>query len=76
MQLLTITAVPKVKLNYNDFINAIYDAIDKEAAASGDEATDEENIYFSKTFDELMEEAKNIWIKATWVVFSEFSAVC
>ena len=57
--------VPKVKLNYNDFINAIYDAIDKEAAASGDEATDEENIYFSKTFDELMEEAKSIWIKAT-----------
>ena len=45
--------------------NAIYDAIDKTAAESGDEATDEENIYFSKTFDELMEEAKSIWIKAT-----------
>lgn len=57
--------VPRVKLDYNEFVNAIYDAIDKTAAESGDEATDEENIYFSKTFDELMEEAKSIWIKAT-----------
>lgn len=57
--------VPRVKLDYNEFVNAIYDAIDKEAAESGDNATDESNAYFEKTFDELMEEAKGVWIKAT-----------
>lgn len=57
--------VPRVKLDYNEFVNAIYDAIDKTAAESGDNATDENNAYFEKTFDELMEEAKSIWIKAT-----------
>lgn len=53
--------IPKVELDYGKLVEAIYDAIDKEIAASGGEATDEVNPYAVRTFEELMEEAKELW---------------
>ena len=53
--------VPRVELTYEDYVNAIYDAIDAEVAHSGGEATNEENPFLVRTFDELMEEARGIW---------------
>lgn len=52
---------PKVELTYDDYVNAIYDAIDAEIAHSGGEATNEENPFLVRNFDELMEEARAIW---------------
>lgn len=54
---------PKIELNYNDLVEAIYDAIDKEVAHSGGEATNDVNPYTEKNFDELMEDAKELWIQ-------------
>lgn len=53
--------VPRVELDYNKLVDAIYDAIDKEVAATGGEATNEENPYTQRSFDELMEDAKELW---------------
>lgn len=55
--------VPQVELEYTAFVEAIYDAIDKEVAHSGGEATDIENPYYVKSFDELMEDAREVWTK-------------
>lgn len=52
---------PKVELDYNQLASAIYDAIDKEVEATGGEATEEVNPYTVKSFDELMEDAKELW---------------
>jgi hypothetical protein len=56
--------IPKIELNYNALVEAIYNAIDAEISHSGGESTEEENPYTKKNFDELMEEAKSIWVKA------------
>ncbi len=55
--------VPKIELTYKGLVDAIYDAIDKEVSHSGGEATEEENDYYHKNFDELMEEARELWTK-------------
>lgn len=55
--------VPKIELDYNEFVNAIYDAIDKEVEVSGGESTNEDNPYLTKNFEELMDEAKELWTK-------------
>lgn len=57
--------VPKIELNYNAFVEAIYDAIDKEIANSGGETSDSVNPYVERNFDELMEDAKALWIQAS-----------
>jgi hypothetical protein len=56
---------PRVKLDYNEFVDAIYEAIDKEIQESGGEATEEANPYLEQSFDDLMEEAKELWIKVS-----------
>ena len=56
--------VPQIELTYQGLVDAIYDAIDKEIAHSGGEATDEANPFLVKNFDELMEDAKELWTKA------------
>lgn len=56
--------VDKVELSYENFVNAIYDAIDKEVAESGGTATESENPYFKYNYDELIEEAKTLFIAA------------
>ena len=55
--------VPQVELEYHSLVNAIYKAIDEEVAHSGGESSDIENPYYTKSFDELMEEAKELWTK-------------
>lgn len=54
---------PKITLDYNALIDAIYTAIDKEVADSGGEATDEANSNTVLNFDVLIEDAKEIWGK-------------
>lgn len=57
--------VPRIELDYNALVNAIYDAIDKEVENSGGTATDESNPYIQLDFDSLMEEARMLWGKVT-----------
>lgn len=52
---------PKIELDYDALINAIYDAIDKQVKETGGEATDIANVNTVLDFDVLMEEAKTIW---------------
>ena len=56
--------VPYVELSYDNLVNAIYDAIDKEIAEKGGKSTEAENPYLARGFDDLMEEAKALWVKA------------
>lgn len=53
--------VPRVEFSYDNIVNAIFDAIDEEVKHSGGEASDEVNPYVVKTFDDLMNEAKELW---------------
>lgn len=53
--------VPRIELDYKQLVDAIYDAIDKEVEHSGGEASNAENPYTEKNFDELMEDAKALW---------------
>lgn len=55
--------VPKVEFSYDNIVNAIYEAIDKEVENSGGEASEDENPYWKRTFEDLMEEAKAVWTK-------------
>lgn len=54
---------PRIEFSYDNIVNAIYDAIDKEAANTGNEVTNESNPYITLDFDTLMEEAKIVWGK-------------
>lgn len=56
---------PKIELSYNNLVNAIYSAIDKEVAENGGTTTESENPYITNNFDVLMEDAKQLWNKAT-----------
>lgn len=53
--------VPRVELSYENLINALYDAIDKEAKNHGTAPTNEENPFTQRTFDEWYEEARVLW---------------
>lgn len=52
---------PRVEFSYENIIDSIYQAIDEEVKASGQEATDDANPYVTLDFDTLMEEAKFLW---------------
>ena len=53
---------PRISLDYNQLVDAIYNAIDEEVSHTGGVATEEVNPYTQKAdFDELMEEAKVLW---------------
>lgn len=52
---------PRIELSYAELVNAIYEAIDAEVSHSGGEASNEENPYTTKNFDELIEDAKGLW---------------
>ena len=54
---------PRVEFSYDNIVNAIYDAIDKEVENTGGTATDEVNPYVVQTFDDFMGEAKELWGK-------------
>lgn len=55
--------VPKVRLSYDELVNAIYDAIDEEVKHSGGEVSNNENPYNTRTFEQMMEEAHILWAK-------------
>lgn len=52
---------PKIALDYNELVDAIYNAIDEECKHSGGSASNEDNPYTTLNFDELMEEARMLW---------------
>lgn len=54
---------PYCDLEYKDFVDAIYEAIDKEIEISGGEASNEANPYTQLDFDSLIDEAKVLWGK-------------
>ena len=58
--------VPHVKFSYDNIVNAILDAVQKAAEAKrgkGADVSDAANPYTQKSFDDLMSEAKEVWIK-------------
>lgn len=55
--------VPRVELSYTNLLNAINDAVDEEVKHKGGTATNEENPYLQRSFDDIMDEAKQIWGK-------------
>lgn len=52
---------PRIELGYQELVDAIYAAIDKEVQESGGESTNEKNPYSEKTFEEMMSEARELW---------------
>lgn len=52
---------PRVEFSYDNIVNAIYESIDKEVANSGGEASNADNPYTTRTFEDLMDEAKVLW---------------
>lgn len=55
--------IPKIPLDYQTYVDAIYDAIDKEIAETGGGTANSEAVD-NYSFDSLMEDAKALWIKA------------
>lgn len=52
---------PRIKLDYNELVNAIYEAIDEEVKHSGGFAVETSDPHAEKNFDELMEDARILW---------------
>ena len=52
---------PKIELNYNALVQAIYEAIDKECERGKNKPSEAENSAMTLDFNELMQEAKIIW---------------
>ena len=50
-------------LDYNSFVDAVYNAIDEETKHSGGESSDMADPYSQLDYDELIEEAKIYWTK-------------
>ena len=52
---------PRIELSYQGLVDAIFEAIDAEVAHTGGTASDEENPYTKQNFEEIMEDAKQLW---------------
>lgn len=52
---------PRVEFSYDNIVEAIYEAIDETVAREGGQSTDSESPYEQRSFDELMDEARNLW---------------
>lgn len=52
---------PRIELSYQGLVDAIFEAIDEEVAHTGGTASDEENPYTKQNFEEIMEDAKQLW---------------
>ncbi len=52
---------PKCELSYKNFVDTIYNAIDKEVKIDGGSTTEETNPYTERSYEELMDEAKELW---------------
>ena len=61
--------VGKIELSYDNFVNALHDAIDKQAAEGGMQASTEgDNLFMPKEkrkFVDTMAEAKALWVDLT-----------
>ncbi len=57
--------VDKIEFNYDNLVNAIQDAIDKQVEKDGAVTNDEYNVFYkkeqSRTYNEAMDEAKGLW---------------
>lgn len=56
---------PRVEFSYQNIVDAIQEACDKQAAMSGQSASEEDNPYVQLNFDELMEQARELFNTAT-----------
>jgi hypothetical protein len=70
---------PKIEFTYESLANAIYTAIDKQVEADGTgAATEEYNPFYQKeqerTFEEIRDEAKELWNKLVTETNSEENA--
>ena len=54
---------PRIELSYQGLVDAIFEAIDEEVAHTGGTASNEENPYTKQNFEEIMEDAKQLWGK-------------
>ena len=52
---------PRIELSYQGLVDAIFEAIDEEVAHTGGTASNEETPYTKKNFEEIMEDAKQLW---------------
>ena len=52
---------PRIELSYQGLVDAIFEAIDAEVAHTGGTASNEENPYTKQNFEEIMEDAKQLW---------------
>ncbi len=52
---------PRIELSYQGLVDAIFEAIDEEVAHTGGTASNEENPYTKQNFEEIMEDAKQLW---------------
>lgn len=52
---------PYIELGYDNYVNALYEAIDAETKENGTEATDEINSNATLNYEELITEAKEVW---------------
>ena len=52
---------PRIELSYQGLVDAIFEAIDEEVAHTGGTASNEENPYTNQNFEEIMEDAKQLW---------------
>ena len=59
----------KIEFNYENLVNAIQDAIDKQVEQDGSNTTEDYNVFYkkqeSRSFNEAMDEAKGLWTKLT-----------
>lgn len=51
----------RIKLDYDELVSAIYEAIDEEVKHSGGSAVETSDPHAEKNFDELMEDARILW---------------
>ena len=52
---------PRIELSYQGLVDAIFEAIDEEVAHTGGTGSNEENPYTKQNFEEIMEDAKQLW---------------
>lgn len=52
---------PRIELSYQGLVDAIFEAIDEEVTHTGGTASNEENPYTKQNFEEIMEDAKQLW---------------
>ena len=55
----------KIPFGYDQLVEAIVEAIEQQVKLDGASVTDSTNLAHNYSYDELMEEAKEIWVRLT-----------